>query len=177
LVFRSAPREDGRNDIETQNGRCGIPAFGFSVYKSLSSWESTFHAILRGRTNDKQTHLFIDDGRIAERPQGGRNLTPEVRQNHVWTLTRSRPGCEKKNMYSAGLAVRMLTYKICHHVPWPTRHDDTSGRERAVTRENDGRRRRRLCGTRVPGVLAPAADISSSPVHSRVRKHTWLVYT
>lgn len=49
-------------------------------------------------------------------------------------------------MYSAELAVRMLTYKICHHVPWPTRHDDTSGRERAVS---DHARERRTSSSSV----------------------------
>lgn len=59
------------------------------------------------------------------------------------------------------LAVRTPTYKICHHVPtWPTRHDDTSGGERATTSQVQVGRARYEC------LLVPAVttDISHSHV-------------
>lgn len=61
--------------------RRNITAIRFFVYKSGSRENRVLT-----RVTDKQTHLLVDDGRIAERPQGRCNLTSEIRQNHVWTV-------------------------------------------------------------------------------------------
>lgn len=92
------------------------------------------HPRADGRVTDRRAsfrpYLLIDNGCVTERPQGGRNFTSEVRENHPGTLFGSR--AESKStppINVTDLAVRVLTCQMCHDARTrPTRHDDTSGR-------------------------------------------------
>jgi len=112
--------------------KCGVITFEFFVYKS-SSWKSRSMCIA-GKPINKLTSSLMTVALLSDR-----RADVILRPRSAKTMF-GRFFVYRKNNYVLRLAVRILMYKICHILTWPTRHDDTSGHERAIPRRSDAYR-------------------------------------